>query len=74
MTNESIIETLSTLPQPLLEEIRLNVNIARNANPLAPKLNKRQEEIVNLCNKALEFKDAQRLSGMDTIDIDCQFV
>ena len=69
-----MIETLSSLPIDTLNDIRFAAAVAMNANPLAGKANKRLAKLIEACNQALELKDAQRLSGMDTIDIDCQFV
>ena len=66
-----MIETLSSLPIDVLNDIRLNAAIVRNLEPIREK---RCAKLIEACNLALELKDAQRLSGMDTIDIDCQFV
>lgn len=69
-----MIETLSSLPIDTLNDIRFAAAVAINANPSAIFSNNRLAKLIEACNLALELKDAQRLSGMDTIDIDCQFV
>ena len=72
MTNESIIETLSTLPQRFLLNMALTASVAKTVGDYDEIQIAREQ--ADAANAALEMKQANLLRGMDTIDIDCQFV